>query len=811
MKRWLVRLSIGVAAFVAVGLVLGLDFVSSFQRSLPAYDGTVQVEGLTQPVQILRDRYAVPHIRASSFADAAFGLGYVHAQDRLWQMELARRFIQGRLAEILGELAVDADALTRTMGLYQAAAQALEHLSPDARIALNAYAAGVNAYLASHGGPLPIEFSLAGINPEPWTPTDSIAVLKGMSFELSGNAFAEAARARLLPVLGLRGLQEFFAPFDEAPLPAYLNDAFSTTRTGLVRGVPNTTASDNWVVSGERSETGKPLLANDPHLGFTIPSFWYLAHLSFAGEDIVGGTLPGIPSIVAGRNRNVAWGVTNTGPDTQDLYLERLNPDNSRQYQTPLGFAEFDTRVETIRVRFGGERRIIVRRSRHGPIVSDTETSFGEAAPDGHVLALDWTAFEPDDTSMDALLALGRAKAADGIRAAGKLFVTPMQNIVYADSEGAAGHIGLMLPGRVPQRADSNDSLGLVPAPGWDGRYDWRDPIPADAMVSIVDPPSGHISTANNKTVPEGYPYVLTREWESSYRHDRIEQLLAASPRHSVESFRAIQSDPVDLYALELKRRLLAAGPFEGMAADAAQLLMDWDGAMLRDRPEPLIFSAWARALAPRIFGDELGANFANYWGYRDQFTLRVLDNVQDAGRWCDDRGTTDAEDCASRIKLALGDALTELSAAYGENASAWRWGDAHHAVHIHRPLGNFPVIGGTFNREAEMDGGAYTLLRAANAMGNERPYAAVHGAGYRAIYDLAVPDRSLYMISVGQSGNVYSPHYDDLLGLWAETQYIAIPTAPDQVEAAAAHRLELQPAAISQDVRSAGLTSTNP
>lgn len=796
MKRWLVRLSVGLAAVVAVALLLALDYVSSLQRSLPAYDGTVRVAGLAQPVQVLRDGHAVPHILADSFEDAAFGLGYVHAQDRLWQMELARRFIQGRLAEMLGELALDADILTRTMGLHVAAGQALEHLSPDTRRALESYSAGVNAYLAAHRGRWPIEFVLAGITPEPWTPTDSIAVLKGMAFELSGNAFGEAARARLLPVLGLRGLQDFFPPFEAAPLPAYLNDAFLTTRTGMIPGVPDTTASDNWVVSGERSASGKPLLANDPHLGFTIPSFWYLAHLSFDGEDIVGGTLPGVPSIVAGRNRNVAWGVTNTGPDTQDLYLERLNTDNSRQYQTPLGFASFETRAETIRVRFGGERRIVVRKSRHGPIVSDAPSSFAAAKPEGHELALAWTALDPDDTSMEGLLALGRAKSANDIRAAGRLFVTPMQNLVYADNEGASGHIGLMLPGRVPQRAESNDSLGLVPAPGWDGRYDWRDPIPADAMVSVVDPPSGQIATANNKTAPDDYPYVLTREWESNYRYDRIEQRLSASPKHSVESFRAIQTDPVDLYAIELKTRLNAAGPFEGRSADAARLVADWNGAMLGERPEPLIFSAWARALARRIYADELGANFGNYWGYRDQFTLRVLDNTGDSARWCDDRGTAAVEDCTSRIRLALDDAVAELSDLYGQDMAAWHWSDAHKAIHVHRPLGNFPVVGGAFNREVDMNGGAYTLLRAANAMASRRPYAAVHGAGYRAIYDLGAPDASLYMISMGQSGNVFSPYYDDLLGLWGASGYIAIPTTPEVLSGTAAHALWLEPAA---------------
>jgi penicillin G amidase len=796
LKRWLVRLSAALGAIVGIVLILGLGFVAYFWHSLPSYDGTVEVAGLNRPVQIIRDSHAVPHIIAESFDDAAFGLGYAHAQDRLWQMELSRRFIQGRLAEMLGELAFDADVLLRTMGLYAAARQALDHLSPETRRALEAYSAGVNAYRGQHRGPWPIEFALAGVTPEPWTPTDSIAVLKGMAFELSGNAFSEAARARLLPVLGLRGIQDFFAPFDAAPLPRYLDDAFLTTRTGQASGVPNTTASDNWVVSGAHSVSGKPLLANDPHLGFTIPSFWYLAHLSFAGEDIVGGSLPGIPSIVAGRNRSAAWGMTNTGPDTQDIYLERLNTDNSSQYQTPLGFAEFETRAEVIRVRFGGERRVIVRKSRHGPIVSDAASAFSNAKPDGHELALAWTALDPDDTSMQALLALGRAKTADEARSAARFFVTPMQNIVYADADGPSGHIGLMLPGRVPIRAESNDSLGLVPAPGWDGRYDWRDPVPVDAMVSVVDPPSGWIATANNKTAPVDYPYVLTREWEVDYRYKRIEQLLSAQSKHSIDSFKAIQTDPVDLYALDIKARLAAAGPFEGRAAEAARLVGAWNGAMLRDEPEPLIFSAWVRALARRVYGDELGANFGNYWGYREQFMLRVLDNAGDSGRWCDDRATPDIEDCASRIRLALDDAIIELSQAYGDDMSAWRWGDAHQAVHVHRPLGNFPIVDAYFNREAVVDGGAFTLLRASNAMASGRPYAAVHGAGYRGIYDLGAPDQSLYMISVGQSGNIYSPHYDDLLGLWAETQYIVIPTAPDAVTATATHRLALQPAA---------------
>ena len=562
MKRWLKRIGVGLAAILAVAALLLVDFVRSFQRSVPSYDGSLSVAGLSAPVQILRDRYAIPHIVAQSMPDAAFALGYAHAQDRLWQMEMARRYIEGRLAELFGSDAIGADTTMRAMGLYGAAEEAVKHLSPDGRRVLQAYADGVNAYLKAHKGPWPIEFVLAGDTPpEPWTPADSVAVLKGMAMELSGNAFTEAARAQLVSVLGRRSVEDFFPPFSDAPLPSYLDMLYGTTRTGEVSGVPDITASDNWAVDGAHSVTGKPLLANDPHLGFSIPSVWYLAHLSFGDEDIVGGTLAGIPAIIAGRNRHMAWGETNTGPDTQDLYLERINPDNRREYQVPGGWTEFETRAETIKVRFGADRRVVLRSTRHGPVMPDS-SALGAAAPAGYVAALAWTALAPDDTSFDALLGMNRAKDAGEIKAAARAFVTPMQNIVYADD---AGQIGLMLPGRVPLRSEKNDSLGLAPAPGWDGRYDWQGFIAPEDMVAIENPASGRIATANNDTQPEGYPFTLTREWEAPYRFNRIDRLLAATSKHSLA--KRLQRQFPDRYRGYLRIELEAAsdrspGPF---------------------------------------------------------------------------------------------------------------------------------------------------------------------------------------------------------------------------------------------------------
>jgi len=791
LRTWIRRIAIGIVAVVVIAVLLGVDFVRSFARSVPIYDGSVMVRAVSAPVQILRDKYAVPHIFAVSFQDAAFGLGYAHAEDRLWQMEMARRFVQGRLAELFGSQAIPSDVLMRSIGLYAAAEEALKHLAPQSQRVLGAYADGVNAYIAGHRGRWPIEFALAADSPpERWTPVDSIAVMKGMAWQLSGNAYAEAARAALIPVLGRQGVQDFFPPFSEAPLPAWLDEIYTTTRTGQAFAPPDKTASDNWVVAGRRSDDGQPIVANDPHLGFTIPSVWYLAHLSFQDQDISGGTLAGIPAIIAGRNRHLAWGETNTGPDTQDLFLERLNPDNHREYQVPGGWAQFDSRLEIIKVRFGADRKILVRSTRHGPVMPDGSV-FGRATPEGYVVSLAWTALAPDDTTLDAVLGIDLSQNSSDFKAAALRFVTPMQNTVYADD---SGHIGLVLPGRVPLRSKSNDAMGLVPAPGWDGRYDWHGFIPPQEMVSVVDPPSGQIATANNKTVPDGYTYALTREWEDSYRFDRIEQILSQSEKNSPARFVAMQNDIIDLYAIELKRRLLAAAPFPEADAPAAKLIAGWNGAMEANRPEPLIFAAWARALARRIYSDELGPRFRNFWGYRAEFTLRVLDGIDGDQRWCDDRATPQVEDCGSRIRLALHDAVTELDAQYGNDPTRWRWGVPHKALNIQQPFGSFPLIGWYFNREISISGGPFTLLRADNAMASPQPYAAIHGAGYRGVYDLADPNASRYIISTGQSGNLFSPHYDDLMPVWARGGTIAIPLDRKSIQSNTVHSLILRP-----------------
>jgi penicillin amidase len=633
---------------------------------------------------------------------------------------------------------------------------------------------------------------LAGETPEPWRPADSVAVIKGMAMSLSGNAGDEMERISLMALLGKQSVEDFLPPFQEGPLPGYLDSLFGTTQFGSAYGIPDITASNNWAVGGAHSTTGKPLVANDPHLGFTIPSTWYLAHLALPGEDLVGGTLAGVPAIVVGRNRNVAWGLTNTGPDTQDLYVERLAPDADDLYQVPEGWAEFTERLETIMVRFGGEETVRVRATRHGPVMEGGR--YDEITPEGYVMALAWPALDADDTSLDALLTINHARSAADMQMAAGFYIAPMQNLVYADESGAAGHIGLILPGRVPIRSEANDSLGLVPAPGWDARYDWQGYIPTDALPNFSDPASGRFVTANNKTVPDDYPFVLTRDWDSAYRHDRADSLLASTSRHDADGFERIQLDIMDTYAVDLKRRLISIGRYEGHAKEAADMIAAWDGSTNRDDPEPLIFAAWARSLVRRLYADELGEAFDANWGFNEELTIRVLDNVEGEARWCDDRTTPDHEDCAQEVTLALEDALAELSEAYGDDITAWRWGDAHVAVHEAQPFGDFPIIGDWFNREIEVDGGAFTLQRAAYRFRSNRPYAAAHGAGYRGIYDLADIDNSRYVLTTGQSGNLYSPHYDDLMPLWASGAYLRIPTDRARIDEETVAALTLNP-----------------
>jgi penicillin G amidase len=794
--KWLLR---GLAALVLlVGLTAGGTWLFA-RSSLPKVSGSTTVAGLGAPLEIVRDRSGVPHIFAQSRNDAYFGLGYAHAQDRLWQMELSRRTAAGRISELVGPPALEVDKLLRTLGLYRLAEIRAQRASPEARAVLAAYAAGVNAYLAGHNGALPPEFLVLRASPEPWQPADSLAWLGVMALDLAANWRSELLRLRLADRLDEAQLAQFFAPYpgtsgavpaNQAALYRELGRDFALERMiALLPGGETMAGSNNWVLAGGRTATGKPLLANDPHLRLGTPSLWYLAHVSWPGQDIVGGTLPGVPSIILGRNRRIAWGFTNTGPDVQDLYIEKLDPKDASRYVTPDGTAPFATRREVIRVRGGGDYELTVRSTRHGPVISDVMRRAGDAIPTGHVLALAWTALAEDDQTAEAGVIMSEAQDWPTFRRGLSHLHSPSQNVVYADVDG---NIGFQMNGRVPIRRSDNPVKGIAPVPGWEARFDWDGTIPFEQLPSSFNPAGGALATANHKIVGDDYPFHLTFEWAEPYRIRRIHEMLAAQQRHSLDSFRRMQADIVSPMAREFLPVLLAAAPDSARGRAARKLLERWDGSMARDRPEPLLFAAWYRETTRGLYSDELGDRFEEAWGQRPLFVLPALTG---AGDWCKDKTAGRPKTCSDVIAEALDRAWDELEKRHGSDPSRWRWGAAHAAALKHQPFTRIAGLRELFDLSAPTGGDAYTV----NA-GNmdirdpETPFANIHAAGFRAIYDLDDLDRSLFMQSTGQSGNVLSSLYGNLVQPWAEVDYLPMSIRRRDAEAGAIGTLKLTP-----------------
>jgi penicillin G amidase len=527
--------------------------------------------------------------------------------------------------------------------------------------------------------------------------------------------------------------------------------------------------SNNWVVSGEHTVSGKPLLANDPHLGLSAPPVWYFAQVSAPGMNVIGATLPGAPGVVLGRNERIAWGFTNTGPDVQDLYIEKL--DAAGGYLAPEGARQFQVIEETIRVKGAEAEKLRVRVSRHGPVISDVLREAQQQAPRGHVIAFAWTALAEDDRTAQSSLRMARARDWEGFLAAARDFQSPQQNMVYADIDG---NIGFVAAGRVPVRKPANDLKGMAPAPGWLAKYDWDGYLPFEQLPRSLNPLSGTVVTANHRITPPGYLPFISSEWQPPYRADRIQQLLDASPKHSAQSFARIQADVLSLAMRELLPKLLAARPRSEPARQALALLAKWDGAMAVERSEPLIAWAWWRELTRAIYADELGEAFNANWLARAQFVSAVLSGDEAYARWCDDVRTPAVETCESVLALSLEAALADLGARYGADPSRWRWGDAHVARHEHRPFGRQPLLARIFDINVPSPGDAFTVNVGRNNLNDEaRPYANRHAASLRAIYDLSDLEKSLYIHSGGQSGNVLSPHYDAFTEAWAKNEYI--------------------------------------
>ncbi len=795
--RWLRWPALGLGIVLIAALLFAAERFISLRQSLPTYEGRLTVSGLMAPAQIVRDQKAIPHITAETLADGAFALGLAHAQDRLWQMTILRRAGQGRLAELFGRFALDVDRTIRALDLDGLAKSSLKALSPDVQSVLRAYAAGVNSRIEDRDRPLPPEFFILQAPAERWEAHHSLILMSMLGLGLSTNAFTELARLDLArtDTLNAEQIADLFAPapglpegVDLSPFmapPAEPEDP-AAIRAALPFELP-LGASNNWVADASRTATGAPLLANDPHLGLMMPGLWYLTHLEIAGRTIVGATLPGIPAVLLGHTDEVAWGMTNTGTDVQDLVLERLAPNDEDAYLTPDGARAFTTREEVFKVRLGATVTETMRSTRHGPVIPLLQ----DQAPDGHVWSVMWTGLTPRNRTFEVSVRILEAEGLDAVRPLMADYTTPTQNFVFADAQGA---IGFVAAGAVPLRNPEVPGGGLVPVAGWDHKEIWTGLMDPADWPQIWSPKDGVLVTANNDIRPQGYEGFITAEWSLPYRAERIRALIDAEAGHTAGSFAAIMDD----HRSGLRPRLLAVmldkTPARADLDEALALLRAWNGDMDQDRAEPLIMVAWLRAFADRLATDELGDTGGRFTTLRPVFFERVLADANGASRWCDDVATDATETCQALLQDSLAAGLKDLAARFGPDRTDWRWGQAHRAMHSHLPLGFVPLVSRIFSRQVPTAGGSYTVSRGSYSIGGGNPFANVHGGGYRAVYDLAHPEQSRFMIATGQSGNPYSEHYDDLVAEWGAGAFLEISRDPAEIANESIGRLELLP-----------------
>ncbi len=776
--RWLKRLFVGV---LGICLLVLPGFFFLLWRSLPDYGRTVVVAGIGAPVRIAWSRQAVPHIFGKSDRDVFFGLGYAHAQDRLWQMETMRRTAQGRLSELFGAKTLHTDMLLRRMDIYGAAMASVAAQDSYTQAALSAYASGVNArMMETQGwGQAAPEFLLFADQVARWTPQDSLALMKLLALQLASHIDREVLRARVSRVVGPERLHDIL-PDDPSrgyvDLPQYselfpeLPKDDGVTRADLTPFLDPSSASNAWAVGPTRAIGGASLMANDPHLNFSAPTVWYLARLELASGGVIGGTIPGIPVILSGRSAVLGWGLTTANMDDQDVYIEKLNPRNAGEVLTPEGFKPMRTRHEEIAVEGGATEEIDLQWTDNGPVFPGNFYNFAAVTPSGHIVSIARTLFDTNDTSMSAAMHLMQSKSVSEALDLMQAFVTPAQNLTVIDRD----HIALQLIGRMPRRRPDHATRGRMPSDGWIEANRWQGSLPYSDNPRFVDPVSGALGNTNNKTVDRPFPLHVSYDWGDTQRIQRLMEDMAARAKHDISSFIAMQNDPVSHSARTLAPVILATfGRAEGRRAEAMALLTHWNGAMDATRPEPLIWAVWLWALQHRLIADDLGPLADAIPLPSPVFLDRVFHDTQGAAAWCDDTRSPAPETCGEIAEASLDAALDEIASRHGSNLVAWRWGDAHQAVHNHPVLGQVALLGGLLNIQQPASGGDDTLLRGLTRGNGADPFADIHGAGYRGIYDLATPESSVFITSTGQSGHFLSTHYRDLGRLWLEGRYI--------------------------------------
>ncbi|MCW1966213.1 penicillin acylase family protein [Polynucleobacter sp.] len=791
--------TLGFAALLALGITMAYLYAA---QTTP--HGKRSIKALGDNVLISFDEVDIPHIKANSQSDALFALGYLHATERSWQMEMNRRIASGRLSEILGSETINIDRFIRTMGIKRAAEHQFDKYPVATKRLLQAYADGVNAGNAHLGWALPIEYFLTGSKPGHWSPTDSVAWMLMMALDLGGNWHKELQRLELSRVLSTKQIWEVMPPFEAEPVTTmdfaklYKDLNVFNPQAGPVNSrskkLPATELSDidipgskdgigsnNWALSGKLTASGKPLLANDPHLGLSAPAIWYFAHLDAPGLNVLGGTLPGIPAVILGRAENYAWSFTNTNPDVQDLYIEQIDTQNTGMYRGPDGPLAFKVRQEIIDVKGAPSVNLLVRETRHGPVISDSYARAKRAIDTNRfALALRWTALDIENQSVAGLLELNRAKDMDSFRHLLRKNYAPMQNVVMADVDG---NITYQAAGVAPKRQLRHGLYGVAPALGWDKQYDWHGYVPFEQLPSSHNPEQGWLATANQRIIAANDPNPLTGDWDLSARYERIVDLIKAKSSHDIDNMKMMQADTLSLTSIPLLTLFKASTPTHPLGSKAVELSKNFDGNMRVDSVGALIFNAWADHLTRNLFS-RLGYIFHETYGERN-YRGALLGQIQNPNSpWCDNPKTEAQETCLDASNDAYNKALEYLSKEYGNDPSKWTWGSAHIAISEHRPFSKIPILGKLFNLRTPFPGDSNTInVGRLELLRSDQPYETLQAPSLRAIYDLADLDKSLFIFQSGQSGWVQSNFYRNMMPLWAKNEYLPLQMKPQNIK----------------------------
>jgi penicillin amidase len=751
---WIVAITIVLIAVIYFGAN------AYIARSLPKTEGEIQLSRLKEKVEIIRDKDGVPHIRAKNDHDLYMAQGYVQAQDRLFQMDLSRRQASGELSEVVGSAAIDKDKYFRALGLRRAAVASYDQYSNQAKDTLNWFAEGVNAFIKEldEYGKWPIEFKLLGYKPKEWTPTDSLTIGKYMAFDLGGHWEDQAFRYYLLQNFSEEKAYDLFPSYPKDAPYIISKDTLNLEKSFASAVIPHEfNGSNNWVVSGEKTKSGKPILADDPHLSLSTPSIWYQMHLKGPDTNVSGVIFAGIPGIILGHNEEIAWGVTNTGPDVQDLYIEKRNPTNKNQFLYNEKWEDAEVIKEPIKVKDQKTIDYNVIVTRHGPIISEFAADSGKDT----VLSLQWTALQPSN-ELEAILKMNRAKNWDEFETALENFQTPAQNFVFASNDGT---IAYKANGKIPIRKKGD---GLLPVPGWTDEYEWTGYIPFNELPKTVNPKEGFISTANNKVISDDYPYHISHNWAQPYRQMRIQEVLKANDQITAKDMRDLQMDKMNLQAKEFVPIFLneIKGIKDKTEKEAIQQLKEWNFVDNEELAAPLIFNRWMTKISDVLFKKEISVEMLEKFGGRKQAVDELLRHAAEGnpGPWIKENGGLQAV-----LKKSFELAINEIKDEQGNSVSKWSWGE-YHQLYFPHPLSSVKPLNYLFNSDGRIPvGGSSVTVQAA---ANKNDGTVNHGGSWRFVIDTANMDSAYHLVGPGQSGHLKSKWYHNQLNAWANGTY---------------------------------------